>query len=128
MTILLIGLVIVTHTAFDSGRALLDRLFFSRAERTARAEARAYATVLGTSPVVPPAFVVPAPVLQPDEADPEPDEPAGEPNAPAPEALTLTQTALRPASKAFQDQVRRAITDLKARRNSRKARCSRCHW
>ncbi|NJO04437.1 MAG: hypothetical protein HC876_02250 [Chloroflexaceae bacterium] len=114
MTILLIGLVIVTHTAFDSGRALLDRLFFSRAERTARAEARAYATVLGTSPVVPPAFVVPAPVLQPDEADPEPDEPAGEPDAPAPEALTLTQTALRPASKAFQDQVRRAITDLKS--------------
>ncbi len=47
----LASLVTLTHTAFDGGRALLDRLFFSRDEQAARAEAREYATSLGTAPI-----------------------------------------------------------------------------
>lgn len=58
----LVSLVTLTHTAYDSGRALLDRLFFSRDEQTARAEAREYATALGTAPVELPAAT---PVLAP---------------------------------------------------------------
>jgi len=98
----LVGLVTLTHTTFDSGRMLLDTFFFSRAERDARAEARDYATALGTAPVAPQS-------LEP--------EPAGaalpEGEASAPEDLE-SQPADELSYKVFKDQVRKAITGLKS--------------
>jgi hypothetical protein len=98
--VLLVGLATLTHTTFDSGRQLLDTLFFNRAERDARAEARDYATVLGTLPVAPPAAMQPV-----DEVPSAVDEPsaiASElPNEPVDE-------------KAFKNLVRRAISSLKS--------------
>jgi len=93
----LVGLVTLTHTAFDSGRAVLDRLFFDRAERAARAEARDYATSLAALPVGSP-DLLPTP------------EPAP-PNAPA----QLAQATLdAEGDKRFKDAVRKALTSLKS--------------
>jgi len=64
----LVSLVTLTHITFDSGRALLDRLFFSRAE------AREYATSLGTAPIEAP---IATPVLAPATVAEEPDESQG---------------------------------------------------
>jgi hypothetical protein len=96
----LVGLVTLTHMTLDQARTLLDRLFFSAAEREARAEARDYAALLSTTPVPP--LAEPGPAAQPEEAprpvlggaEVEPATPAG--------------------GKAFQDQVRRALTGLKS--------------
>jgi hypothetical protein len=78
-----VGLATTTHTLYDSGRALLDRLFFSRAEQQARAEAWAYATGLASQPVA------------------TPETPLN------PEIVSLTD------EKEFNNAVRRAITHLK---------------
>lgn len=121
----LVGLVTVTHTAVDPGRNLLDRLFFSAAERAARAEARDYATDLGTTPVVAP---VAAPEPEPRPAPGLPDPAAGPTQLP-----TLAELAPAPRSdgvdsppamgtgdfavggeKAFKDLVRKALTGLKS--------------
>ena len=59
----LVTLVTLTHTAFDNGRSWLDRLFFTSDEQQARAEARDFATALGSAPVA---------SLGPEPADPEP--------------------------------------------------------
>jgi len=88
--LMLVGLVSLTHTLFDQGRRLLDRLFFQPAEQLARSEARAYATVLGTAPVV--AQIV-------DVADE-----AGEPVS-----MVAGQDL-----KSFKAAVRRALTALKS--------------
>jgi hypothetical protein len=93
----LTSLVTLTHTAFDSGRRLLDRLFFTQDEQTARAEAREFATALGTEPVTP---VEPQPVqiveqAAPDDRLSEADEPAA-------------------SLKTFKNDVRRALTGLKS--------------
>ncbi|GIV95931.1 MAG: hypothetical protein KatS3mg057_0588 [Herpetosiphonaceae bacterium] len=101
----LVGLVTLTHTAFDNGRKFLDRLFFSQAERTARAEARDYATALGTIPVPAPAFAAPIPPQIPlSEAEEHGGEEARE---------TTAETGQEPP-KEFKDQVRRAISGLKS--------------
>jgi hypothetical protein len=89
--------VTVTHTTFDLGRRALDTLFFSRAERDARAEARDYATVLGTAPVARPDLEAPA--LDAAVAAPDP-------------AVDKIQVGARP--KEFKDQVRKALTGLKS--------------
>jgi hypothetical protein len=94
----LVGLVTVTHTSFDSGRAVLDRLFFNRDEQTARAEARDYATALATLPVATPGLL-----------------PEGAP-AP-PETTPIAIEAAPPQAddeKHFKDAVRRALTSLKS--------------
>jgi hypothetical protein len=93
----LVGLVTLTHTAFDSGRSALDRLFFDRAERAARAEARDYATSLAAVPVGSPDLLpAPEPAL--------PDAPS------APEQAALDAEG----EKRFKDAVRKALTSLKS--------------
>lgn len=84
----LIALVALSHTGLDAGRRLLDRLFFSKAEQDARAEARDYAVALATAPVELPA--------------PEPPADA----APAPADAPLP-------AKEFKDSMRRAISALR---------------
>jgi hypothetical protein len=96
----LVGLVTVTHTAFDSGRAVLDRLFFNRDEQAARAEARDYATALAALPVAAPGLL---PEAAPLEAPAE--EVPAEAETPAPQADD---------EKHFKDAVRRALTGLKS--------------
>ncbi len=87
----------VTHTAFDSGRTFFDRLFFSRDEQTARAEARDYATALAALPVATPDMLT--------EAEPMSPEPTAEAEAAPPQA---------DEEKRFKDAVRRALTSLKS--------------
>lgn len=95
----LVALVTLTHTTFDSGRWVWDKLFFSQAEQTARAEARDYASVLATTPVQPPTMIV------------EDDPPA--------DATDDTETVADEvvpelaSEKAFKNAVRRALTGLK---------------
>jgi hypothetical protein len=96
----LVGLVTLTHTAFDSGRAALDRLFFNRAEQAARAEARDYATVLAAQPV--------GTSELPDEDAPNPAP--GEPTAAAADEAAPGDAA----DKRFKDAVRKALTGLRS--------------
>jgi hypothetical protein len=96
----LVALVTCTHTTFDMGRNLLDRLFFSLAERDARAEARDYASALGTTPVTASAA----------ELEQEPD-PIVEQPAPAEDAEPATPEH---SYKVFPAQVRKALTSLKS--------------
>jgi hypothetical protein len=104
-------LVTLTHTTFDNGRAVLDRFFFSRAERTARAEAREYASALGTNPVSPPIFAQDAggeqSDEQQDEALEEEDRISSQDDMPGAEPPPRVP-------KAFKDNVRRAVTNLKS--------------
>jgi len=95
----LVALVTFTHTTFDVGRTLLDHLFFSNAERTARAEARDYATALGTTPIA-----ADAPEPEPIDESPAEAEPAMEVGEPADEQRY----------KIFQNHVRKALTSLKS--------------
>ncbi|HEX6293505.1 MAG TPA: hypothetical protein VFZ66_30270 [Herpetosiphonaceae bacterium] len=95
--LVLVSLVTLTHTTFDRWRGVLDRLFFTAAEQTARAEARDYATLLGTVPVT---AVLPL-VEQPSE----------QPVADADEPVAATEIG---GGKAFKDAVRKAITGLKS--------------
>jgi len=95
----LVGLVTLTHTTFDAGRALLDKLFFTPAEQAARAEARDYANVLATDPVTPPA------ALSRPTVDETPVEQS--------DAITFDAEPIT-TEKAFRDQVRKAITGLKS--------------
>lgn len=98
----LVGLVTLTHTTFDRWRDVLDRLFFTEAEQTARAEARDYATLLGTVPV--------EPAIQPSLEVIE--------EVPAVEATTIADEAMAElelsSGKVFKDTVRKAITGLKS--------------
>src|SRR4051794_22403557 len=96
----LVTLVTFTHTTFDMGRNVLDRLFFSPPERDARAEARDYASALGTTPVTTPTAELEH-SSDSDEAVPQSAEDAG---SPSPEH----------AYKAFPAQVRKALTSLKS--------------
>ncbi|HEU5099112.1 MAG TPA: hypothetical protein VFU22_08835 [Roseiflexaceae bacterium] len=96
----LVALVTITHTTFDLGRNVLDRLFFSPPERDARAEARDYASALGTTPVT-----APTPVLEPEPVPAE-SAPPVEKAQPAP--------AIEQDYKAFPAQVRKALTSLKS--------------
>jgi hypothetical protein len=98
--LVLVGLVVLTHTTVDSGRRALDRLFFSQAEQAARAEARDYATDLGTTPVTPPTL------LQADE--PQVQE------APAAEAADAEPPGELANEKMFRSVVRKALTGLKS--------------
>jgi hypothetical protein len=127
--LLLIGLVTLTHTAFDSGRMALDKLFFNADEQAARAEARAYATTLGITPVPPLSFGTrgtAAPTIwQPEEqhavvlpaptaADEERAAPAEQPAQPAHANATRAGEGETPVPKAFKDTVRKALTGLKS--------------
>jgi hypothetical protein len=96
----LVALVTFTHTTFDLGRNVLDNLFFSRPERDARAEARDYASALGTTPVTAPTLG-----LEPEPAPIEEQASAAEAAAP--------QEAEHDY-KAFPAQVRKALTGLKS--------------
>jgi hypothetical protein len=95
-----VALVTLTHSTFDVGRRALDVLFFSRAERDARAEAREYATALGTTPVTGAALPLDVPA-EPSPGDGTPDRTVGV----ADEELPL---------KAFRSEVRKALTGLKS--------------
>jgi hypothetical protein len=90
----LVALVTLTHTAIDAGRRALDKLFFNPAEQTARAEAREYATALGTDPVEAPVLLAESEAL------------AAEPIADEPEPYFGNE-------KTFKNHVRKAITSLK---------------
>lgn len=105
--LLLVGLVSLTHTTFDTGRRLLDRVFFTRTEQVARAEAREYATVLGTVPVPLPE-VARGGEEREMMAETVSDEVADEP--PDAEALALPSAD----NKLFKNMVRKAITNLKS--------------
>ncbi|HJZ48967.1 MAG TPA: hypothetical protein VKE41_17445 [Roseiflexaceae bacterium] len=96
----LVALVTVTHTTFDLGRKVLDRLFFSGPERDARAEARDYANALGTTPVT-----APTPALEQESTANEELPAAAEAAAPADAEQDY---------KAFPAQVRKALTGLKS--------------
>jgi hypothetical protein len=109
----LVGLVTLSHMVFDFGRRMLDRVFFTPAEQVARAEARLYATALGTTPV---ATTVIAP---PEEAESD----AEDAQPPAAEAASTPSEAPADAApailngldlKAFRNAVRRALTNLKS--------------
>ena len=80
----LVGLATTTFTLYDLGLQLLDRLFFSQAEQQARADARAYAVALASTPLT----TVETPPPEAESLDPE-DE------------------------KNFNNIVRRSITNLK---------------
>lgn len=98
-----VGLVTLTHMLVDNGRSLLDLVFFSRAERDARNEAREYATDLGTTPVA-----ISAPIEQPTDQiadEPPPDDAPAIADALAPEIAS---------EKAFKSAVRKALTGLKS--------------
>lgn len=110
LILVLVGMVILTHTTFDNGRAILDRFFFSQDERIARAEARDYATVLGTAPVsittASSGGMLPA-AEQPEEDQPDEfstDEAAAQP---------VDSSRELPVPKHFKDSVRKAVTNLK---------------
>jgi hypothetical protein len=110
----LVGLVTVTHAAVDPGRNLLDRLFFSTDERTARAEARDYATDLGTVPVA--AVVAPEPEPQESTEEPELEEPPPAPRetgAGEPPAMGTGDFEVG-GEKPFKDMVRKGLTNLKS--------------
>ncbi|HEU4327631.1 MAG TPA: hypothetical protein VFS21_31110 [Roseiflexaceae bacterium] len=112
--LLLIALVTLTHTAYDKGRSLLDRLFFSQDEQDARAAAREYATSLGTDPVVPPELPeeeLPATVQLAAVAGPPP-APVADP-LPPPDPSSAPAQPDPGARKRFQDGVRRAISGIK---------------
>lgn len=101
--LVLVGLVVLTHTTVDSGRRVLDKLFFSRDEQTARAEARDYATELGTEPVVP------VTLLHVEEP------PAGSVDESPDAAVSgLELPAELATEKAFKSVVRKALTGLKS--------------
>lgn len=101
LTILvLVGLVNLTHTLYDWGRSLLDRVFFSRNEQAARQAARDYATALASQPVATPELQA-VTSSEPAPLPATPDELPG---------LTSDDKA---SVKAFNDTVRRAITSLK---------------
>lgn len=111
----LVGLVTVTHAAVDPWRTLLDRLFFSAPERAARAEARDYATDLGTAPVAATAPVPePSAPLDPpavvDDPVPGPPRAIGE-SAASPMGTGEFEVG---GEKAFKDLVRKALTSLKS--------------
>ncbi|RRR74507.1 MAG: hypothetical protein EI684_06905 [Candidatus Viridilinea halotolerans] len=138
-TLSIILLVIATHSAFDLGRNILDRLFFTAEEQQARREARDYASVLGTQPVdlrgltraeVAPQLLdcAPLPAAEqveastaglPPRATPLPSSsmaPTDPPTAAADLPCSDTPAA-EPApalTKEFKQSVRRAITDLKS--------------
>lgn len=101
--LVLVGLVVLTHTTVDSGRRVLDKLFFSQDEQTARAEARDYATELGTAPVVPPTLLHMA----------EPPASSGQ-ELRDPAALGLELPGELATEKAFKSVVRKALTGLKS--------------
>jgi hypothetical protein len=105
MILALVALVTLTHTVFDNGRTVLDRFFFSSAERTARAEAREYATALGTRPVSLPTFA------ERTELIPESSESTDEDAEVLPDA---TEEEIPNVPKHFKDSVRRAVTNLKS--------------
>jgi hypothetical protein len=104
---LLIGLVIMTHTAFDAGRTWLDRLFFNRDEQTARAEARNYATALAALPISSGThYLFGAVESEPEENNSEnEDESESEQEQLSPELQD---------AKLFRTAVRRALTSLKS--------------
>jgi hypothetical protein len=115
----IILLVILTHSAFDAGRGMLDRLFFSSEERQARREARAYATMLGSQPVDLLGMRLDTRGEPPTEEEPADDDGSPEvalstPAAAGSLALRATPGPERGASKEFKQAVRRAITDLKS--------------
>jgi hypothetical protein len=96
----LVTLVTFTHTTFDLGRNLLDRLFFSLPERDARAEARDYASALGTTPVTAATIELEHAADTLDQVPPAADDTG----SPSPEHTF----------KAFPAQVRKALTGLKS--------------
>jgi hypothetical protein len=96
----LVGLVTLTHTAFDSGRAALDRVFFDRAEQIARAEARDYAIVLAAQPVGRRELT--------DQSTPEHGPSEQEAEEPS------SANGAGNADKRFKDHVRKALTGLRS--------------
>ena len=49
-SLLIVGLVTVSHSMVDFGRQTLDKLFFSKDEQAARSDARAFALALASAP------------------------------------------------------------------------------
>jgi hypothetical protein len=97
----LVGLVTLTHSMLDVGRRLWDKLFFDSDEQAARAEARDYASVLGTDPVTPPF-----------------EQSLDAPAEASPAAQPAADLALAPLNdldeKTFKALVRKAITGIKS--------------
>jgi hypothetical protein len=116
-TLVTIALVVLTHSAYDQGRVVLDRFFFSPEEQRVRAEARAYATALGTDPVAvsDAALQRSPPQEHDDEHAADEEEPPTAPVSSPP--LLAADGAASPdagVSAEFKRTVRRAITNLKS--------------
>lgn len=107
--VVLIGIVTTTHTIFDFGRSLMDRLFFTKIEQDARKEARDYATFLITQPVATEEMQILDKniVVAENNSENNSDEEIGEFGS----------------VKSFNNMVRRAITALKSPLNWLKAHC-----
>jgi hypothetical protein len=93
--LVLVGFVTTTHTIFDFGRSLMDKLFFTREEQIARSEARSYAIDLATIPVA------------------TPENKLMEITTPSEMPINEAPTEDKPTRKTFRDTVRKAITSLK---------------
>jgi hypothetical protein len=107
-----VGLTVISHSTLDWTRGLLDKFFFTHPERTARAEARAYATAIASQPAHLPeleqAIAAPSPLeANVIESTTVPALPAA-----SDESANLVETEVN--EKSFNDMVRRAITGLKS--------------
>lgn len=106
--LVVIGLAVITHSTLDFGRNLLDKFFFSVSERTARSEARAYATAIASQPS--PALALEEAIATPPPVEETPPPATGEAEIAAPPA----PAEIPVNEKSFNDMVRRAITGLKS--------------
>jgi len=99
--LVLVAFVTTTHTVFDFGRALMDKLFFSRDEQVARSEARDYAVTLASQPIATSEIQVA------DQTSPESLPIQSDEKQEIVEDITASE-------KAFNDAVRRAVSGLKS--------------
>lgn len=117
--LLIVGLVTVSHSSINYGQKLLDKIFFNKAEQEARAEARAYAQSLASTPTG--NFTLQTEELT-SEAEPveaittadvqttvEPEQVIAVSNS----TDNSTQGLLSSSQKEFNDLIRKAITGLK---------------
>ena len=121
-SLLIVGLVTVSHSMVDFGRQTLDKLFFSKDEQTARSDARAFATALASAPASnltwPNLIETDSPTVLPTPEQERPPQMLASPVETAPAPISNTFNPEGPAfqsssQKEFNDLVRKAITGLK---------------
>ncbi len=124
-SLLIVGLVTVSHSMVDFGRQILDKLFFSKDEQAARSDARAFATALASAPASnltwPNLIETSSPPIQPSLEQKKQPESLAPPVAESssvvvapPPIVSIELPAFQSNSqKEFNDLVRKAITGLK---------------